>query len=836
MNKLWILITLSLYFNGQSFGQGTCMESQAEKYIENTEMKVMFRNGGDMFWDGVVNSRFNVPYTYGQPTYKTIYAAATWMGGFDNLGNLHVAAQEYRNEGNDYWAGPLDALTGVPVVGACTNFDRIWKVKRWAIEQHIADYIDNGTIDGPTDVSLLKWPGKGNPQFFQEMGFQLPNQELAPFFDRNSNGLYEPLLGDYPVFDDGISSAIAEEILWSVFNDNGNLHTQSNGQALKVEVQQTAYLFSCNNDSIMNRTLFLKHKVINRNTSYFTDYYYGHWEDPDLGCFSDDYVGTFANKNTIYTYNADANDDSPCGSGDLLGYGANPPVQAVTFLNQSLKHSIYHLGNGATEPTTSLGYYRLLTGYFGDGTPLTYGGSGYNPNDTNAVQTDFIFPHHPHNPVGWSMVTSSLSGLDQRVIGSVYKDTLHSGEAFTVDIAFSYHRDLDSGHTQNVTVMEQQLDIIQQHYDNNFVMPSCFRPTLCVSNCVYPGDANNNGIANDFDILEMGLNYASSAVSRTEIGDNWLPYTPPTPITNAYVDANGDSSIDSLDFDANTINHGETHLLYTGAQEGFDVLGSELFFSRYYEPNNLPWPSWTDTVVSLNGYLVVDVNFGSASQLINDLNGITFRVSYDNAVLDIQETPSSPIPFLGKSKIDEGWLDDDGAAVFARQIIDEDKGKVHYVASRLNQTNYTNGGIVGRLIFKTKITAPVNADTMSTQLCFEDFKAIRADGTTIAIGAQCETILYRDTNYVSIPVTKIADKAPTVLVYPNPAKDYLNVDLGSETAKSIQLFNVLGKLVYESNDVNGLVVINKNKLPQGMYTLVVQFENAKAYSQKVVFK
>jgi hypothetical protein len=334
----------------------------------------------------------------------------------------------------------------------------------------------------------------------------------------------------------------------------------------------------------------------------------------------------------------------------------------------------------------------------------------------------------------------------------------------------------------------------------------------------------------------MGLAYGASAVARTEIGDNWLPYTPPTPITNAYRDANGDSAIDSLDFDANATNHAETHLLYTGALEGVNTVGSDLFFSRYYTAG-LPFLApRTDTVVILNGYLALDVNLGSASQLINDLHGIAFRVNYDETVLVLQQTPVFPIAYLGKSEINEGWLDDDGAPVYARQIIDQSNGKVHYPGTRLNQVNYTNGGEMGRLIFKIKTTAPVNTDTMSTQLYFEDFKAVRADGSTISIGAQCNTILYRDTNYISIPVSKIAEQVPTVLVYPNPAEDYINIDLGSETAKSIELFNVLGKLVYETNDVNGLHVITKNELPSGMYTLVVQFENAKAYSQKVVFK
>ena len=141
---------------------------------------------------------------------------------------------------------------------------------------------------------------------------------------------------------------------------------------------------------------------------------------------------------------------------------------------------------------------------------------------------------------------------------------------------------------------------------------------------------------------------------------------------------------------------------------------------------------------------------------------------------------------------------------------------------------------MGRLALKVKATAPVSASTMSTQICFEDFKAIKADGTTIAIGAQCETVLYRDTNYVSIN-NNLIPSAPSIAIYPNPAQRLLNVDLGIEQARSIQLFNLLGEQVYTIENRTGLVEIEKNNLVQGIYMLVVQFENGIQASYKVVF-
>ncbi|BDS09797.1 T9SS type A sorting domain-containing protein [Aureispira anguillae] len=826
-----ITTTLLLIFGYKSMQAQHCTESMAQEYIENTDMKIMFRNGGDMFWDGNSSAQYSVPHVYGQPQTNTIFAGGVWMGAYDDGGNLRLAAQTYRSSGNDYWAGPLDPTTGLPITNSCTNFDQIWKVKRWAIEQHIADINDNGVVDGPTDLSLLKWPGRGNPHFAAQMGFNLPDQDLAPFYDANGDGVYTPLHGDYPVFEHGNPNAIAEEILWSVFNDNGNLHTQTNGMNLMVEVQQTAYVFNCGNDPLLDKTLFVKHKVINKNALVLRDYYYGIWTDFDLGCSVDDYVGTIPAKNTIYAYNADNNDDNPCGVAGTTGYGSNPPVQAVTILNHSLEHSIYHTNSNSSptgDPQATLSYYYLLEGKFPNGTPLTTGGDGYDPANPNAVVTNHIFPDNPNDPSGWSMATAGLAGLDQRVLGSIYKDSLMPGESFMVDLAYSYHHDPDSNHLQNVNLLYQQVDLVQQYYDNNFVLTGCATPTYCTANCVYPGDANNNGIANDFDILEMGLNYNNTASTRTIVGDRWMPHTPPTPATNAYVDANGDATVDLLDMATNTTNFNSTHALYTGAAEGANTIGTDLFFERYYPTT--PILPGTDTIVDLNRYAILDVYFGEALQQINNVLGVTYRIDYDETVFDLQTTGT--FGTLG-TILNNGWLDDDGAAVYSRALYET--GKVHYVATRLDQTNYTGGGTMGRLLLRVKPTAPISANVMSTQICFEDFKAIRADGSTISIGGQCGTILYRDTNFVSNSVQRVTAYTPAVEIYPNPSTHYINVDLGGEQAKNIQLFNVLGELVEQVENVSGVTQFAKNNLAKGMYTIAIQFENGMRSSHKVIF-
>src|SRR6056297_2721233 len=43
----------------------------------------------------------------GQTGPSSIFAGALWMGGIDPAGNLKLAAVEFRQDGNDFWPGPL---------------------------------------------------------------------------------------------------------------------------------------------------------------------------------------------------------------------------------------------------------------------------------------------------------------------------------------------------------------------------------------------------------------------------------------------------------------------------------------------------------------------------------------------------------------------------------------------------------------------------------------------------------------------------------------------------------------------------------------------------------
>ena len=69
---------------------------------------------------------------------------------------------------------------------------------------------------------------------------------------------------------------------------------------------------------------------------------------------------------------------------------------------------------GMTDPSTATEFYNYLTGRWRDGTPFTFGGSGYEPGSRR--NTNFAFPDAPNNPAGWSMCSANLPCGDRRTI------------------------------------------------------------------------------------------------------------------------------------------------------------------------------------------------------------------------------------------------------------------------------------------------------------------------------------------------------------------------------------------------------------------------------------
>ncbi len=425
----------------------------------------------------------------GQLPVSAIYTSSLWMGGLDRSGNIRLAAGLYPSIGFDYFAGPLD-LNGLTEKEICDNWDRLFSVNGEVIKKHFSDIKsaqNAGTPYNCDDIpdEIKYWPGQGNPFWDEKYNWQLPDEPLAPFWDENEDGIYTPCEGDFPIVDiEHCEPSTALEALnrvptqhvFSIMNDNGGPQTASGPFSISMEIKVSSFAYNTTDE--INDATFHQYQLSYRGSDLLTDFYVGMFIDPDLGCYLDDFVGYDNDRNMAYVYNQDAIDgiDSTGSCFGTPAYDSGIPLvgfdihkhinivkrfkrnsngqvvldndgniiledldysnsQIDTIIEADVSSFIYiengGIGNpqvGTTDPRRGIEreFYNYLKGFWVDGTPLTYGGIGYNPVSTDTVR--YAFPDDPSDPMGWSMCNvPDLMGGDRRFLMSSESSTFLPG-------------------------------------------------------------------------------------------------------------------------------------------------------------------------------------------------------------------------------------------------------------------------------------------------------------------------------------------------------------------------------------------------------------------------
>lgn len=433
-----------------SYRSTKCKAPTSRIDLDINNVRATILNGGDMWWD-LNDAQYEIPKGGGK---HSIYAGSIMIGGVDQTGNLKMAALTHRTSGSDFWPGPIDKNTVSTNSDVCDEYDKHFKLNRQEIEDYVTAFKAGENPSPPS--SMLTYPAHGNTALGHDY-------YLAPFYDADSNGTYNALKGDYPAYDLGDNNEKhangrlnGDQTIWWVFNDVGNIHTESGANAVGLEIHAQAFAFATN-DAVNNMT-FYNYKIINRSSFEIQDCYMGIWVDTDLGNASDDFVGCDVERGLGYCYNGDANDEG------IGGYGTDPPAVGIDFfegpradagdgvdndkdgfideadeLISMSKFVYYNIGAGDQgDPNTASDYYNYLRGIWKDGSVMQYGGNGYGPSGTtNNVDCDYMFPDDSDNksywgtggvvvPV-WNESTAGNTPNDRRFIQSAGPFTLEPG-------------------------------------------------------------------------------------------------------------------------------------------------------------------------------------------------------------------------------------------------------------------------------------------------------------------------------------------------------------------------------------------------------------------------
>lgn len=458
-----------------------CVPPSAREQLDINNVRCLLYNGGDMWWDLVGNPRYEIPKGSGR---HSLFAASLWIGGTDASGQMRVAAQTYRQDGYDFWPGPLAQNSASVDDAICSKWNKMYKITKAEIEGFRAAYELSKSTGSILDMGLYPnvatWPAFGEDVEGNNVTADMNGKTIymAPFEDVNGDLKYEPSSGDYP-------KIRGDQAVWWVINDKGNVHTATGAEPIGIELHIMAFAFTAAN--AINNMTFYDQIVINRSALTLNQTYMGQWIDADLGYFKDDYVGCDTTRGLGICYNSD-NDDS--GNN---GYGANPPAVGVDFFKgpvADLGDGIDNNKNGIVDedgetiimskfvyynndfslkgnPETGVHYYNYLRGIWKDGTPMVDNGKdAYGPT-APGTPTNYIFPGNICNQTGWIEGTAAGTAPDdRRLLQSAGPFTLNPGAVNQVITGVVWAR--GSSNTNSVCELLSADDVAQALFDNDF--------------------------------------------------------------------------------------------------------------------------------------------------------------------------------------------------------------------------------------------------------------------------------------------------------------------------------------------------------------------------------
>jgi len=513
-----------------------CAPSTAIAVLELNNVRARIETGGSMWQNRASgNAAYFVPKS-ADPSIigpSPLFAGALWMGGISPDNQLKLAAVRFRQVGNDFWPGPLTNTGDASITAeTCLQYDRFWRTRRLDAAQHeayyncLADPDCDETTEFPdgyaTPTSFFEWPAIGDVSQGQDL-------YIAPFQDYNGDGDYQPTDGDYPKYDlkgvvdckskfrEDVIPLFGDENLWWVFNDKGNVHSETGGLPIGMEIRAQAFAFSTNDE--VNNMTFYNYVLINQGTQTLANTYFGQWVDADLGCSNDDYVGCDVQRGLGYAYNGTDNDVSCNG---VPGYGPQPPAVGVDFFEgpyqdedgvdnplttdcqqavlqkgivykgigigygdgvtdnerYGMRAFLYHDNNSGVrgDPSIAIQYYNYLRGIWKDGTPNTYGGTGYTTTP-GAQVAKYMFPGDS-DPLGWGTEclpqtswteeNSNNAAADRRFIQSAGPFTLEPGAYNNITVGVVFARATGGGAFASVEEVRRADDKAQSLFDNCF--------------------------------------------------------------------------------------------------------------------------------------------------------------------------------------------------------------------------------------------------------------------------------------------------------------------------------------------------------------------------------
>jgi len=326
----------------------------------------------------------------------------------------------------------------------------------------------------------------------------------------------------------------------------------------------------------------------------------------------------------------------------------------------------------------------------------------------------------------------------------------------------------------------------------------------CYGNdCVWSGDADNNGKVSVQDLLAIGYNYGASGNPRGQssiewcanYADDWAFDQEGGSENIKYVDANGDGLISAADTAGIAANFASYH----------NVASKEVLA----EKEDVLTFTLSQNSVEIDEIIFVEIGLGSEEQPVEDRQGIAFSFQVPTDIFK-----SDKIYFYPNTD----WFGEDSPVL---TMSTNTNGLVEIAMARTASSGAFGVGTLGTL----QIEGGVNVDgfrpeddEIPVDLIFSDAVVTDGSGQKYAIQTESASLTYQ----LGRKESQIAADTE-VTIFPNPSENKLSFHArNNDELVSVNIYTITGALAYSKTGIGEKNFTLDHNLSEGMYVATVQ--------------
>jgi len=463
---------------------------------------------------------------------------------------------------------------------------------------------------------------------------------------------------------------------------------------------------------------------------------------------------------------------------DLLDY--LPIVEYSNELND--------LGGGSFEYTPNSNfsgdevfYYKVFNGFlFIEGTIVIHV-DHFSPNVhgveyslQTGYQSELSIVHHT------PLVDYSITLVTPPSLGSVtIVDEQYIGECDSTSILNSIVYDPSGNAGSDFFEVEycttdaycEIVKISVTNYQNN--TETC----ACLSDCIWEGDVNQDGIVNSLDIMELAFNVGESGTTRVSTGtwsaqetEDWNYYQSGTERDLVHSDTNGDGFVDQDDFDAVHHNYGKLHDLLP--QQSYNLLSTPVILT----PN--------ESDVDSGDMVIFYIELGDAANPVLDFSGLSFNFSID---ADLIDSSSVYLKFY-----DESWA---GYGKPTKSYFNQSEaGSIDVAISHIGGGGSTGTGIIAELGFIVEDEVGglrLSDDFFTFPVTFSQGVMLDSKGNKYSLPNAYSESTLRISNEENDDL--INQEELSITITPNPTQNKAKV-VSNQTIEYAEIYSIDGRL------------------------------------------